>query len=228
MFIQLHDGPEMPYGTKKYPYPRRNGPIMPVRYAEDPFAPGSPVMQTTPYKLLAQSEGIILPDALYPANVEGFKKALESLETLYKNFVENRKKTPQEITKTPGMAEGLTLLAAAKAASAVVKLLTTAARGIAVNLARQNITTQYNNNEFNVKNLNTLNPKQISNEITRIDSALETTPKLNVPKKMALSRFRLVYQQRFDQVTGGGGISNLPSWALPAAVGLGALLLLRK
>lgn len=228
MFIQLHDGPEMPYGTKNYPYPRNSGPMMPVRSAEDPFAPGAPVMQTTPYKLLAQSEGILLPDALYPAAVDGFKKALESLETLYKAFVANRKKTPAEITKTPGMAEGATLLAAAKAASAVVKLLTTAARGIANNLARQNITTQYNNNEFNVKNLNTLNPKQISNEITRIDNALETTNKLNVPKKMALSRFRLVYQQRFDQVTGGDGISNLPSWALPAAVGIGALLLLRK
>jgi hypothetical protein len=27
--------------------------MMPVRYAEDPFAPGSPVMRTTPYRLLA-------------------------------------------------------------------------------------------------------------------------------------------------------------------------------
>ena len=53
MFLQLHDGPDLPYGTSRYPYPKRSGPMMPVRYAEDPFAPGSPVMQTTPYRLLS-------------------------------------------------------------------------------------------------------------------------------------------------------------------------------
>jgi hypothetical protein len=45
---------------------------------------------------------------------------------------------------------------------------------------------------------------------------------------MALARFRLVYQQRFDQVSGGGGfLTALPGWVLPAALGLGAVLLLR-
>ena len=48
MFLQLHDGPDLPYGLRPFPYPKRSGPMMPVRYAEEPFAPGSPVMQTTP------------------------------------------------------------------------------------------------------------------------------------------------------------------------------------
>ena len=53
MFLQLHDGPDMMSAYKSLPYPRRNGPLMPVRFSEDPFAPGSPVMQTTPYRLLS-------------------------------------------------------------------------------------------------------------------------------------------------------------------------------
>lgn len=53
MFLQLHDGPEMPYGLKKYPYPKYTGPIAPLKYSLDPYAPGAPVMKTGDYGLLS-------------------------------------------------------------------------------------------------------------------------------------------------------------------------------
>jgi hypothetical protein len=52
MFLQLHDGPEMPYGFKKYPFPKYTGKLMPVSTAENPYAPGAPVMKLSPYAVL--------------------------------------------------------------------------------------------------------------------------------------------------------------------------------
>jgi len=198
----------------------------PLHNAENPLAPGAATYKYDKM-YLGQSQDIILPDALFPANVEGFTAALKNLEGLYKKYAEGKKKTPADIVKTPGMSEPLSLFAIAKAAVGVAQVLSTVARGAAVNLARQQITTKYNNNEFNVQNLNQLNARQVAEQITRIDGDIAATPNYNIGKKMALSRFRLVYQQRFDQVSGGGGIGNLPAWVLPAALGLGALLLLR-
>jgi len=53
MFLQLHDGPEMPYGIQKYPYPKFTGPMRPVRSAENPYAAGAPVMQLSPFAVLS-------------------------------------------------------------------------------------------------------------------------------------------------------------------------------
>ena len=53
MFLQLHDGPYMPYGLKKYPYPKYTGPEAPLKYSLDPYAPGAPVMKTSAYKWLS-------------------------------------------------------------------------------------------------------------------------------------------------------------------------------
>jgi len=200
--------------------------LEPLDTALNPLAPGAPTYKYDAM-YLGQSQDIILPDALFPAKVEGFAQAIKSLEVLYQKFVDGRKKDPSAVAGTPGMSEPMTALAVAKAASAFVQLLSTAARGAAANLARQQITTRFNNNEFNVQNLNRLSARQVADQITRIDSAIAQTPVLSIGKKMALSRFRLVYQQRFDQVSGGGGFGNLPGWVLPAALGLGALLILR-
>jgi len=45
---------------------------------------------------------------------------------------------------------------------------------------------------------------------------------------MALGQLRLVYQQRFDMISGAGFLTNLPRWVLPAALGVGAFLLIRR
>jgi YD repeat-containing protein len=52
MFLQLHDGPELPYGIQKYPYPKYTGKMMPVSTAENPYAAGAPVMKLSPYAVL--------------------------------------------------------------------------------------------------------------------------------------------------------------------------------
>jgi hypothetical protein len=89
MFLQLHDGPEMPYGTSRYPYPKRSGPMMPVRYAEDPFAPGAPVMRTTPYRLLAGCDQAQVLAQFVPQGKEAWQTRLGQVkqsQQLVKNF----------------------------------------------------------------------------------------------------------------------------------------------
>ena len=201
--------------------------LEPLDTAENPLAPGA-----TPYKYknyyLGQGQDIILPDALFPPNVEGYAAALKSVSDLYGKFSKG-KKTPAAVVKTPGMGvDPATLMLIAKGIYAGVQALSTVFRGQVTTAARQRITELYNGNNFNVQNLNRMTARQISDAITQIDSQINMTPRTQFGRQMALARFRLVYQQRFDQVSGGGGfLTALPGWVLPAALGLGAVLLLR-
>jgi hypothetical protein len=203
--------------------------LEPLDTAENPLAPGA-----TPYKYknyyLGQGQDIILPDALFPPNVEGYAKALKSVADLYGKFENRTKKSPAEKVKTEGMSV-LSFAALKVIASFVyqaVQALSVVFRGQVVTAARQRITELYNGNNFNVQNLNKLTARQISDQITAIDSQINMTPRTQFGRQMALARFRLVYQQRFDQVSGGGGfLTALPGWVLPAALGLGAVLILR-
>jgi hypothetical protein len=199
----------------------------PLDTAENPLAPGAkPYNYDAMY--LGQGQDIILPDALFPANVEGYANALKSLVALYEKFGKG-KKTPAQVVAAPGMSEPTiaAAIATAKLVAAGLGALGTALRGVQTTAARNRITQMFNNNEYNVQNLNRLNARQVAEQITRIDNAITLTPRTSFGQKMALARFRLIYQQRFDQVSGGGGFGNLPGWVLPAALGLGALLFLR-
>jgi len=200
----------------------------PLDTALNPLAPGAPTYKYDAM-YLGQGQDIILPDALFPANVEGYAQALKNLQTLYKSYADRKKTTPAEKVKTQGLSviDPASLYAIAQAVIAGVQALSVVFRGQVVTAARQRITELYNGNNFNVQNLNKLTARQISDQITAIDSQINMTPRTQFGRQMALARFRLVYQQRFDQVSGGGGIGNLPAWVLPAALGLGALLLLR-
>jgi hypothetical protein len=63
--------------------------MMPVRYAEDPFAPGSPVMQTTPYRLLAGCDQAQVYADFVPQNANGWKVRLDQVsqgQQLVKNY----------------------------------------------------------------------------------------------------------------------------------------------
>ena len=63
--------------------------MMPVRFAEDPFAPGSPVMQTTPYRLLAGCDQAQVYAEFVPQNKEGWKLRLNQVsqgQQLVKNY----------------------------------------------------------------------------------------------------------------------------------------------
>ena len=197
----------------------------PLDTAENPLAPGAPTYKYD-QMYLGQSQDIILPDALFPANVEGYAKALKDLEGLYNKYAKGIKK---KITDK-GMSEPISfavIMGTLQAIGAGFQALSTVARSAQISLARQRITELYNNNTFNVQNLNRLSPTQLSNAMTQIDEQINMTPRTQFGRQMALARFRLIYQQRFDQLAGGGGIGNLPGWVLPAALGLGALLILR-
>jgi len=201
--------------------------LEPLDTALNPLAPGAP---TYKYKnfYLGQSQDIILPDALFPPNVEGYAAALKSVADLYGKF-DKGKKTPAAVVKTPGMGvDPATLMLVAKGIYAAVQALSTVFRGQVTTAARQRITELYNGNNFNVQNLNRMTARQISDQITAIDSQINMTPRTQFGRQMALARFRLVYQQRFEQLSGGGGfLTALPGWVLPAALGLGAVLILR-
>ena len=201
--------------------------LEPLDTALDPLAPGAPTYKYKNY-YLGQSQDIILPDALFPPNVEGYAAALKSVADLYGKFSKG-KKTPAAVVKTPGMGvDPATLMLIAKGIYASVQALSTVFRGQVTTAARQRITELYNGNNFNVQNLNRMTARQISDAITQIDSQINMTPRTQFGRQMALARFRLVYQQRFDQVSGGGGfLTALPGWVLPAALGLGAVLILR-
>jgi hypothetical protein len=202
--------------------------LEPLDTAENPLAPGAATYKYKNY-YLGQGQDIILPDALFPPNVEGYAKALKSVADLYDKFGKG-KKTPAEKVKTPGMSV-LSFAALKVIATAVyqgVQALSVVFRGQVTTAARQRITELYNGNNFNVQNLNRMTARQLSDAITQIDSQINMTPRTQFGRQMALARFRLVYQQRFDQVSGGGGfLTTLPGWVLPAALGLGAVLFLR-
>ena len=201
--------------------------LEPLDTALNPLAPGAATYKYD-QMYLGQSQDIILPDALFPPNVEGYAQAIKSLTGLYDKYAGGLL-TPAQKVKTKGLAviDPVTLKLIATAVYQGIQALSVVFRGQVVTAARQRITELYNGNNFNVQNLNKLTARQISDQITAIDSQINMTPRTQFGRQMALARFRLVYQQRFDQVSGGGGFGNLPGWVLPAALGLGAFLLLR-
>ena len=89
MFLQLHDGPELPYGIKKYPYPKFTGPMRPVYSAENPYAAGAPVMKLSPYAVLSGCS----PEQIYAEFVKpdaaGWKVTVSTVEQgkkIWKDF----------------------------------------------------------------------------------------------------------------------------------------------
>jgi hypothetical protein len=89
MFLQLHDGPELPYGLKKIPYPKLQGKLQPVYSAENPYAPGAPIMQLSPFAVLAGCD----PQQVYldfvPQNGNAWEvrfKQVDQAKQLLKNY----------------------------------------------------------------------------------------------------------------------------------------------
>jgi hypothetical protein len=63
--------------------------MMPVRFAEDPFAPGAPVMRTTPYRLLAGCDQAQVLAQFVPQNKDAWKVRLNQVnqgQQLIKNY----------------------------------------------------------------------------------------------------------------------------------------------
>jgi hypothetical protein len=213
----------------------------PLDTAENPLAPGAPTYKYDAM-YLGQSDDIILPDSLYKTSTGGFVDALKKLKKLYQDFEDGKKPTPANVAAraaTAAMPSGgvqrASTIQPMNGVGAVIALLTQAIPfivsilgTISATLVNNNITNKYNQNAYNVQGLNNMNIAQLNLQIQRLDTDIAASGGIfNIINLMALSQFRMVYQQRFDRVSGGGGFGNLPSWVLPAALGLGALLILR-
>jgi len=216
--------------------------LEPLDTALDPLAPGAkPYGYDAMY--LGQGQDIILPDALYKTNAGGFVDALKKLKKLYEDFQDGKKPTPAVVaaraataampttgvqrasTIQPMNGVGAVIALLSQAIPFIVSIIGT----ISATLVNNNITNKYSQNAYNVQQLNNMNVSELNLQIQRLDQDIAASGGIfKIINLMALSQFRIVYQQRFDQVSGGGGfLTALPGWVLPAALGLGAVLLLR-
>ena len=216
--------------------------LEPLDTAENPMAPGA-----TPYSYnsfyLGEGQDIILPDALYKTSTGGFVDALSKLKKLYQDFQDGKKPTPAVVaaraataampttgvqrasTIQPMNGVGAVIALLSQAIPFIVSIIGT----ISATLVNNNITNKYSQNAYNVQQLNNMNVSELNLQIQRLDQDIAASGGiLKIINLMALSQFRIVYQQRFDRISVGGGfLTNLPGWVLPAALGLGAILLLR-
>jgi hypothetical protein len=213
----------------------------PLDTAENPLAPGAPTYKYKDF-YLGEGQDIILPDALYKTSAGGFVDALKKLKKLYEDFQDGKKPTPANVAARAATAQqpttgvqrastiqplngvGATIALLTQAIPYIVSILGT----ISATLVNNSITNKYNQNAYNVQGLNNMNIAQLNLQIQRLDMDIAATSRFNIIQLMALSQFRMVYQQRFDSISGFGFLSNLPGWVLPAALGLGAYLLLRR
>ena len=216
--------------------------LEPLDTALDPLAPGA-----KPYgydaMFLGQGQDIILPDALYKTSPGGFVDALKKLKKLYEDFQDGKKPTPAVVAARAATAQmpssgvqpaspiqpmngiGATIALLSQAIPFIVSILGT----ISATLVNNTITNKYNQNAYNVQALNNMSIAELNLQIQRLDMDIAASGGImKIINLMALSQFRMVYQQRFDRISGFGLLSNLPSWVLPAALGLGAYLLIRR
>jgi len=214
----------------------------PLHNAENPLAPGAPTYKYDNF-YLGQGQDIILPDALYKTSPGGFVDALKKLKKLYEDFQDGKKPTPAVVAARAATAAmpsggvqpaspiqpmngiGATIALITAAIPYILSILGT----ISATLVNNTITNKYNQNAYNVQALNNMSIADLNLQIQRLDMDIAASGGIfKIINLMALSQFRMVYQQRFDRISGFGLLSNLPGWVLPAALGLGAYLLIRR
>jgi hypothetical protein len=215
--------------------------LEPLDTALNPLAPGASTYKYDQF-YLGQGQDIILPDALYKTSPGGFVDAMKKLKKLYEDFQDGKKPTPAVVAAraataakpTTGVQRASTIQPM-NGVGAVIALLTqaipfimTILGTISATLVNNNITNKYSQNAYNVQQLNNMSIAELNLQIQRLDQDIAASGGiLKIINLMALSQFRMVYQQRFDRISVGGFLTNLPGWVLPAALGLGAFLLLR-
>lgn len=216
----------------------------PLDSAENPLAPGAPTYAYDAFYLGA-SQDIPLPEALYKTSPGGFVDALKKLKGLYQAFASGKKVEPavvaaraastqrpttgvQRASTIKPMGDPITLAAAAKLIGAAIPAIQAVLGTLSATLVNNKITNLFQQNAYNVQNLNRMNVRELNIQIQALDQAIAMTPRLNFIQVMALSQMRIIYQQRFDMISGVGALSALPGWVLPAALGVGAFLLIRR
>jgi len=217
--------------------------LEPLDTALDPLAPGAPTYKYDKF-YLGEGQDIILPDALYKTSPGGFVDALKKLKTLYQDFQDGKKPTPANVAARSATAampsggvqrastiqplNGVTFAAVIALLTQAIPYVVSILGSFTATVVNNSITNKYNQNAYNVQNLNRMNVSELNLQIQSLDRDIAGINRFNVIQLMALSQFRMVYQQRFDRISGFGLLSNLPGWVLPAALGVGAYLLLRR
>ncbi len=215
----------------------------PLHNAENPLAPGAPTYSYDKF-YLGEGQDIILPDALYKTSPGGFVDALKKLKTLYQDFQTGKKPTPANVAARAATAampsggvqrastiqplNGVTFAAVIGLLTQAIPYIVSILGSFTATVVNNSITNKYNQNAYNVQALNNMNVSELNLQIQRLDQDIANVNRFNIFQLMTLSQFRMVYQQRFDRISGFGLLSNLPGWVLPAALGLGAYLLLRR
>lgn len=217
----------------------------PLNTAENPLAPGAKTYDYDAFYLGQTAAPIPLPDALYKPRVGNFIEGLKTLKKLYQDFASGRKVEPavvaarassaqmpsggvQRASTIQPMSEPITIAAVIAFLQTVLPAIQAVVGGLSATLVNNAITGLYNQNAYNVQNLNNMTVQELSLQIQNLDNAIAVTPKINFIRAMALGQMRLVYQQRFDSISGTSALRALPGWVLPAALGLGAFLLIRR
>lgn len=210
MYLQLHDGPE------------------PLNTVENPLYPGpkpyflnrSPV--SGPYPAMAANGQFNLPQDLYLGSREEFMAAIQKVVELYRLIQSGSKKDPTEQTSKASFdpsqyMKGISAAALVQAGLYILSVggqLLQSLNAVAINAK---ITAMYNANRYNVQNLNTMNALQIGGQIRDIDRDLEMAFQTGSRQEAAaLSQFRLIYQQAYEQKT---SVFGIPLFPLVLAVG---------
>ena len=215
----------------------------PLHNAENPLAPGAATYSYDKF-YLGEGQDIILPDALYKTSPGGFVDALKKLKTLYQDFQNGKKPTPANVAARAATAampsggvqrastiqplNGVTFAAVIGLLTQAIPYIVSILGSFTATVVNNSITNKYNQNAYNVQALNNMSVSELNLQIQRLDQDIANVNRFNFIQLMALSQFRMVYQQRFDRISGFGLLSNLPGWVFPAALGLGAYLLLRR
>lgn len=200
----------------------------PLSTVENPLVPGpTPYFMNTPatvgrYPNLAGD--IVLPQALFLPTGELFAQAIQRVVQLYRDFQSGRKSDPSDVAVNyqGGSSQGMAAVnwaAIVAVGQQVLNLVLGAVQSLNAVQINVRIQGMWNSNRYNVQNLLTMNPVQIAAQIRQMDQDLQTAfASGDRQEAAALSQFRLVYQQRFDQV--GGGL--LRNWLPLVAVGAAA------
>jgi hypothetical protein len=206
----------------------------PVITSEDPRFPGpTPLFMNTPVTsgaYPAMAGELVLPQSLFLPTGELFARAIQQVLQLYRDFQAGRKKAPEDVavnyqgSGSQGMA-AVNFAAIIAVGTQILNLILGAVQSVNAVQINARIQGMYNVNRYNVQQLLTMNGLQIANQIRQIDRDLEQAfANGDRNEAAALSQFRLIYQQRFDQV--GGGL--LRNWLPIVAIGAAAWYFLRR
>lgn len=200
----------------------------PLNTSENPLAPGpTPIFANVPAtagRYPAMAGDIILPQALFLPTGELFAQAIQRVLELYRSFQTGKKKAPEDISVnyTGSSSQGMAAVNWAviiAAGQQVLNFILGAVQTVNAVQVNAKIQGMYNVNRYNVQNLLSMSALQISNEIKNIDQDLQYAfSNGDRMEAAALSQFRLIYQERFEQIGGNWVRSLLPI----AAVGLAA------